>query len=118
MRAVPLDDLERAGGEREQRVGQAEEQRAQPREREAGALGRVIGQRNRDAGRAGELAQVVPLAANAGGLDGRQRGNRGGIAVARHGDPAVAECESERGARQLGRQRVRRVEALGRVHLR
>ena len=118
MRPVPLDDLERARGEREQRVGQAEEQRAQPREREAGALRSVIGQRDRDAGRAGKLAQVVPLAAKPGGLDGRQRGDRRGVVVARHGDPAVAECESERGARQLGRQRVRRMEALGCVHLR
>jgi len=49
MRAVPVDDLERARGKCEQRLGHLEEQRAQADVTHARGLERIVGEIDRDA---------------------------------------------------------------------
>ena len=116
MRAIPLHDLERARAERNQGFGNAEEQRAQSGEMKTGWRGKIIRQHDRDARRAGKLAEVVADSVGAGGVEFVQRRDHGRVLAAADQELGVAVRKRERRARKERGKHVRGDEAGGRVH--
>ena len=107
MRAVPLDDLERARADRHQRLGHAEEQRAQADKAESGWGCEVVRQDDRDAGHARKLAEVTARAVDFRRGELVQRRDRGRAVVAADEHLDVAVRERKRRPRQQRRQGVR-----------
>ena len=88
-------------GERQQRLGQLEEQRAQPGIAMAGGSRRIVGSADGDARRARELAQVVRRAGDAGARERRHAS----------GSSAHRRCRRPAASRRGRRTRARRAAA-------
>jgi hypothetical protein len=116
MRAVPFHDLKGARRDREERLGQPEEERAQARIPPSGRLRGAGGKGHGDAGDAGKLAQVVPVAGESEALEPGEIGYRGQILGPADQDPVLAKRERERVLRQRVGPGVAGRESLGCMH--
>ena len=117
MRAVPFHDLECTCADGEQRFGNAKEQRAQTQQPEIGRCCDRVRQTDRHARHAGKLAQVMPGAVDTGGAELIERGHRRRRIGAGDQQVRIAERKRERRARKHRGERVRRSEALRRMHV-
>jgi hypothetical protein len=116
MSAIPLDDLECASGDRDQRFGKAEEERAQPGVSPSWRFRRIRGKRNRDARDTGKITEIVSVAAHAQFLELGQLGHDGRILRVSHENLVVAKGKRERSVRQRFGAGVARSESLGGIH--
>ena len=113
--AVPLGDLERPARQRELRLRQLQEQRAQSAPLPAVDVRRVAGDMEGDAIGAAVAAQIVANAVDAQPDDIGQR--RQGRRFGRPGQyPVVAPDEANRVARELGRHHDAGLESGGCIH--
>jgi hypothetical protein len=116
VRAVPLDDLEGASGDRKERIGELEEKRAQTRVAPGVGFRRVVGERHRDAPPSVELAEVVDRLAANELLQRAQIGNGRRFGAAADEQPVTAEREGERVRGQRLRPDMSGREASRRMH--
>ena len=116
MGAIPFHHLERARGDREQWLGQAEEQRSQSGVAPPGGFRSVDRERDRDARDAGEIAEVVPVADDSEPFQRGRFGHEGRIVRPADQNLVVTKREGERAGRQRVWPGVTRSEAFGGVH--